>query len=95
MESIINQARQKTEEYNPKLIRRDSPLNRETAEVDAELEAFIARQHATIKVVGCGGGGNNTINRMAEVGIAGAEMIAVKLNEYSRFAFPFSTQKSL
>lgn len=77
MDSIINQAKQKSSEYNPKLVRRDSPLSRETAEVDAELEAFIARQHATIKVVGCGGGGNNTINRMAEVGIAGAEMIAV------------------
>ena len=77
MESILNQAKQKSAEYNPKLARKDSPLNRETAEVDAELEAFIHRQHATIKVIGCGGGGNNTVNRMAEVGIAGAEMIAI------------------
>ncbi len=77
MESILNQAKQKSAEYNPKLARKDSPLSRETADVDAELEAFISRQHATIKVVGCGGGGNNTINRMAEVGIVGAEMIAI------------------
>jgi cell division protein FtsZ len=37
----------------------------------------LSKQKATIKVVGAGGGGNNTINRMTEVGIAGAETIAV------------------
>lgn len=45
--------------------------------VDAELEEFLSRQKATIKVVGSGGGGNNTINRITEVGIAGSETIAV------------------
>ena len=45
--------------------------------VDAELEAFLANQKASIKVVGTGGGGNNTINRIAEVGIVGAETIAI------------------
>jgi len=46
-------------------------------EVDAELEQFISAQKATIKVIGTGGGGNNTINRITEVGIAGAESIAM------------------
>jgi len=45
--------------------------------IDEELEQFLNRQKATIKVVGAGGGGNNTINRISEVGIAGAEAIAV------------------
>ena len=45
--------------------------------VDAELEEFLSHQKATIKVVGSGGGGNNTVNRITEVGIAGAETIAV------------------
>src|SRR3989338_3330801 len=45
--------------------------------VDAELEALLAQQKAKIKVVGCGGAGNNTINRMYEVGIKGCETIAV------------------
>lgn len=45
--------------------------------VDTELEEMLANQRATIKVVGCGGGGNNTINRITEVGIQGAEMIAI------------------
>ncbi len=44
---------------------------------DAELEELLKNQRAKIKVVGCGGGGNNTINRMSEVGIKGAETIAV------------------
>jgi len=45
--------------------------------LDAELEDFISKQRATIKVVGCGGGGGNTINRIAEVGIAGVETPAM------------------
>jgi len=47
------------------------------SDVDAELEAMLAKQKAKIKVVGAGGGGNNTIERITEVGIVGAETIAV------------------
>ncbi|MBI2546554.1 cell division protein FtsZ [Candidatus Woesearchaeota archaeon] len=46
-------------------------------DIDAELEEILAKQRAAIKVVGCGGGGNNTINRISEVGITGAETIAI------------------
>ena len=45
--------------------------------MDAELEAFLSKQKASIKVVGAGGAGNNTINRITEVGVKGAETIAV------------------
>lgn len=45
--------------------------------IDTELEELLASQRASIKVVGCGGGGNNTITRITEVGIKGAETIAV------------------
>jgi len=45
--------------------------------IDAELEEMLGRQRAKIKVVGAGGGGNNTINRITEVGIKGTESIAV------------------
>lgn len=44
---------------------------------DAELEELLSRQTATIKVIGAGGAGNNTINRITEVGIAGSETIAI------------------
>jgi cell division protein FtsZ len=45
--------------------------------MDAELEQLIQQHKAKIKVVGCGGGGNNTINRISEVGIEGTETIAI------------------
>jgi cell division protein FtsZ len=44
---------------------------------DAELEQLLSQQKAAIKVVGAGGGGNNTVDRINEVGIAGAETVAV------------------
>ncbi|MBD3310121.1 cell division protein FtsZ [Candidatus Woesearchaeota archaeon] len=44
---------------------------------DKELQDLLSQQKATIKVVGSGGGGNNTINRITEVGILGTETIAV------------------
>jgi cell division protein FtsZ len=43
---------------------------------DRELEAVLASLKTNIKVVGCGGGGCNTINRLTEEGLSGAEMIA-------------------
>jgi len=45
--------------------------------IDAELEQLLSRQRAAIKVVGTGGGGNNTVQRISEVGITGAETIAI------------------
>jgi cell division protein FtsZ len=55
---------------------REVAYKKSTADIDAELEKLLAKQRATIKVVGSGGGGNNTINRIAEVGIVGVETIA-------------------
>jgi len=45
--------------------------------LDAELEQLLSQQKAKIKVFGNGGGGNNTINRITEIGIHGAETIAI------------------
>ena len=47
------------------------------SDVNEELENFLRKQKATIKVVGAGGGGNNTVNRISEVGIVGVETIAI------------------
>jgi cell division protein FtsZ len=60
-------------DHNPKLHQRPSIKD----ELDAELEAMIKRQMARIKVVGVGGAGNNTINRITEIGVKGSEIIAV------------------
>jgi len=45
--------------------------------IDAELEAILQRQRSKLKVIGCGGGGNNSINRMADIGITGTETVAI------------------
>jgi len=46
-------------------------------EIDKELEEIIAKQRASIKVFGIGGGGGNTLTRIKEVGIKGAECLAL------------------
>ncbi len=44
---------------------------------DEELKKLLESRKAVIKVVGIGGAGNNTISRMMQVGIVGAETIAM------------------
>lgn len=46
-------------------------------DIDRELEEIVARQKAAIRVFGVGGGGNNTLTRMKEIGIKDASMVAV------------------
>jgi len=46
-------------------------------ELDKELEELIHKQTTRIKVIGCGGGGGNSISRMKEIGIRGCEIIAI------------------
>jgi cell division protein FtsZ len=57
------------------------PVNEEAvekiSEIDEELRKILEGRTARIKVVGAGGAGNNTITRMMEIGIVGAETIAV------------------
>lgn len=46
-------------------------------DIDRELEELLKKQTAKIKVIGVGGGGNNSLNRMKEIGIKGGELIAI------------------
>lgn len=48
-----------------------------TPEIDEELRSVLERRKTMIKVVGAGGAGNNTITRLMQVGIIGAETVAV------------------
>ncbi len=52
-------------------------ISPEVREIDKELAELIKKQTAKIKVVGVGGGGNNSLSRMREIGIKGGELIAV------------------
>ena len=49
----------------------------EHSSIDQELESLLKKQSARIKVVGCGGGGGNSVSRMKEVGVKGCEVIAL------------------
>ena len=59
--------------YIPANVKREGNVN----PIDEELEKIIASKKARIKVIGVGGAGNNTINRIAEIGIVGADTVAV------------------
>jgi cell division protein FtsZ len=48
-----------------------------TRDIDHELEEMVKKQAAKIKVIGVGGGGNNSLSRMREIGIRGGELIAI------------------
>lgn len=52
-------------------------LSPEIKEIDKELAELIKKQTAKIKVIGIGGGGNNSLSRMREIGIKGGELIAI------------------
>lgn len=44
---------------------------------DAELEKLLEDLKVDVRIFGCGGGGSNTINRLVESGIMGAELFAL------------------
>ena len=59
---------------NQKDVMKDS-LTRSIA--DRELEEVLAGLTTTIKVLGCGGAGTNTISRCLAAEITGAELVAI------------------
>ena len=74
MDTIIREANERKEnsEYEGSF-----DVGSSVNDIDRELEQLLSKQTAKIKVVGAGGAGNNTIDRVKEVGITGAETIAI------------------
>jgi len=60
-----------------KQLERPGPRKGVESKVDKELKDLLEKKKTQIKVVGMGGAGNNTITRLMQVGIVGAETIAV------------------
>ncbi|MDY6960103.1 MAG: cell division protein FtsZ, partial [Halobacteriota archaeon] len=69
MHSIVENAMKYSEEERQK---------RENTELELGLEEF---GQPRIVIVGCGGAGNNTINRLSHVGVEGADTIAVNTDK--------------
>jgi len=53
--------------------------------IDQELEDIVQRSRAKIYVVGTGGGGNNTVSRLIEIGIEGAETVSINTDAQDLF----------
>jgi len=67
MDSIIKNAVSNSENSRPVAQSQD----------DQELLDILKQHQARIKVIGIGGGGNNTLDRISEIGVEGAKIIAV------------------
>lgn len=67
MDSIIRNAVSSAQAERPVVASKD----------DEELLKILREHQARIKVVGIGGGGNNTLDRISEIGIEGAKTIAI------------------
>ena len=70
MQSIIKSALKDENKRDPKRPELSS-------EFDKELEKLLQSHRTVIKVVGADGAGNNTINRLMEIGVKNVETIAI------------------
>jgi cell division protein FtsZ len=66
-----------TESMVDNVMREEERVVERDTETDEELRKILESRKAEIKVVGVGGAGGNTISRLMQVGIVGAETIAV------------------
>ncbi|MBI0583902.1 MAG: cell division protein FtsZ [Methanomassiliicoccus sp.] len=53
------------------------PREEEMSETDREILKMAEQLDVCIKIIGCGGGGSNTINRCVDAGISGAQVCAI------------------
>lgn len=72
--SLVKHALAVTKETDPKSAPK---VEQESSEVDEELRKIAAQMDVCIKIIGCGGGGSNTINRCVDAGISGAQLCAI------------------
>src|SRR6056297_3303968 len=81
MESIVNDAlkRHESGEEKPKGKTVDDVDEEEleTAPEDEELRDLVDQLEVKIRIFGCGGGGSNTLDRLTQEGLSGAELIAL------------------
>lgn len=72
MKSIVEEALARSAQEGQ--INSTAPVHED---INAELEAMLHELQTNIKVIGCGGGGSNSAQRMRDEGIKGAEVIAL------------------
>src|SRR3989441_12281383 len=81
MKSLLNEALARHQEAEEKEEREAAkatkPQDKSKSGDDEEIEKIVESINVSIKIVGCGGGGSNTINRCSEGGLSGAQPCAV------------------
>jgi cell division protein FtsZ len=60
----------------------EASINERVSSVDEDLKKLLETRKANIRVVGVGGAGNNTLSRMMQVGIVGADVIEMILRMF-------------
>ncbi|MEA1925161.1 MAG: cell division protein FtsZ [Candidatus Altiarchaeota archaeon] len=75
MEAIIQDV--VTKEEGRKIKKKTSSESEFMSDTDEELKRIVDSIRTSIKVVGTGGAGNNTINRLADMGLEGGDIVAV------------------
>ncbi len=76
MKSIVEEALAAAREQDNMARRVTTEPHGGQNSLDSELEEMLRTLKTTIKIVGCGGGGCNTVNRVVEEGIIGADVFA-------------------
>jgi cell division protein FtsZ len=82
IDEALNRAELEGRTAPSRAMENDEDLEGRTApsramENDEDLVAVLEQLTTVIRVIGCGGGGSNTIERLAETGIEGAELFAM------------------
>jgi cell division protein FtsZ len=77
MKSIVNEALARHEEEKRLQEATEAMPPTELSGDDKDLEEVVKSLHVSIKIVGAGGGGCNTINRLTQAGVVGAQVCAL------------------
>src|SRR3990172_8589515 len=77
MKSILGEALARHEDEKGKEAPSKSGASWKGSGDDDDIQKIVDSLNVSIKIIGCGGGGSNTVNRCTEAGITGAQLAAV------------------
>ncbi len=83
MKSLINNTIKESEKRRERSTMEER--NSYDDNIDSDLKEIIQRSRAKIFVVGTGGAGNNTVSRLAEIGVQGAGTLSVNTDAQDLF----------
>ena len=87
MKSLINDSIKdsKSKTSTERSISKNNISNSNVDDINSILVDIINKSRTKIFVIGAGGAGNNTISRLGEIGIEGAETISINTDAQDLF----------